>query len=215
MLARMIPLEPWLPRVRSYAYHFARRLPKHVDVDDLIGAAHEGLLKAAARYEPAWGPFRPFAYAVVHGAMLDELRATDYLTRYGRTRANQIAKTKRLLLLELNRPPYDDEVAARMGLPLGEYQRTDNEVQRRVIAEEHEVHADEPLADAELAARELKRNLAAAISRLPERTQRVLALYYWEGMKQAPIAAILGLTESRVCQILGETMAKLRVSLAA
>jgi RNA polymerase sigma factor for flagellar operon FliA len=209
-----------LPLVRRMAFRMARRLPPNVDVNDLIGAGTEGLLKAVQYYDAERYPqFEPYAKTRIRGAILDELRANDSLTRYGRSRMAEITNTIKELQHRLGRQPAEDEIAARMGIPLEQYQRLTGDLMRgptlqglsSVSADDAESGNATP--DALLLDSDLKRRLAAAMSKLSERTQQVLALYYQEECTQAEIGEILGVTESRVCQILGEATARLRALL--
>lgn len=209
-----------LPLVRRMAFRMARRLPPNVDVNDLIGAGTEGLLKAVQYYDAERYPqFEPYAKTRIRGAILDELRANDSLTRYGRSRMAEITNTIKELQHRLGRQPAEDEIAARMGIPLEQYQRLTGDLMRgptlqglsSVAADDAESNTITP--DAALLDSDLKRRLAAAMGKLTERTQQVLALYYQEECTQAEIGQILGVTESRVCQILGEATARLRAML--
>jgi RNA polymerase sigma factor for flagellar operon FliA len=209
-----------LPLVRRMAFRMARRLPPNVDVNDLIGAGTEGLLKAVQYYDAERYPhFEPYAKTRIRGAILDELRANDSLTRYGRSRMAEITHTIKELQHSLGRQPAEDEIAARLGMPLEQYQRLTGDLMRgptlqglsSVSADDAESSTATP--DAVLLDTDLKRRLAAAMQKLTERTQQVLALYYQEECTQAEIGEILGVTESRVCQILGEATARLRAML--
>ena len=209
-----------LPLVRRMAFRMARRLPPNVDVNDLIGAGTEGLLKAVAHYDPDRYPhFEPYAKTRIRGAILDELRANDSLTRYGRSRMAEITNTIKALQQSLGRQPAEDEVAERLGMPLEQYQRLTGDLMRgptlqglsSVSADDAESNTAGP--DTALLDNDLKRRLALAVGKLTERTQQVLALYYQEECTQAEIGEILGVTESRVCQILGEATARLRALL--
>jgi RNA polymerase sigma factor for flagellar operon FliA len=209
-----------LPLVRRMAFRMARRLPPNVDVNDLIGAGTEGLLKAVQYYDAQRYPqFEPYAKTRIRGAILDELRANDSLTRYGRSRMAEITNTIKELQHRLGRQPAEDEVAARMGIPLEQYQRLTGDLMRgptlQGLSSVAPDDAESGLAtpDALLLDSDLKRRLSAALSKLTDRTQQVLALYYQEECTQAEIGQILGVTESRVCQILGEATARLRAML--
>jgi RNA polymerase sigma factor for flagellar operon FliA len=209
-----------LPLVRRMAFRMARRLPPNVDVNDLIGAGTEGLLKAVQYYDAERYPqFEPYAKTRIRGAILDELRANDSLTRYGRSRMAEITNTIKELQHRLGRQPAEDEIAARMGIPLEQYQRLTGDLMRGPTMQGlSSVSADDAesgnaMPDALLLDSDLKRRLADAMSKLTERTQQVLALYYQEECTQAEIGQILGVTESRVCQILGEATARLRAML--
>jgi RNA polymerase sigma factor for flagellar operon FliA len=209
-----------LPIVRRLAFRMARRLPSHIEVNDLIGAGTEGLLRAVASFDAERFPqFEPYAKTRIRGAILDELRANDSLTRYGRERMGQVTKTIRSLQQELGRPPDETEIANALGVPVDQYQKMAAELTQGpallglsgVAGDDAESQA--PTPDAEFAEGDLKRRLTAAITDLPERQKQVLALYYQEECTQAEIGEILGVTESRVCQILGEATLRLRAKL--
>jgi len=191
-----------------------------VDVGDLIGAGTEGLLKAIAAYDPrVQARFETYADTRIRGAMLDELRAHDQMTRHGRKRMAEVSRAVRTLRQELGREPEEEEVAEALGLDLLAYQKLSETLARgpalgrlgEVDPEEIDSGHKDPLNIFEK--KQLKKQLVEAIGELPERTQMVLALYYQEDCTQAEIGEILGVTESRVCQILGEAAARLRARL--
>lgn len=210
-----------LPIVRRIAFRMARRLPPSVDVGDLIGAGSEGLIKAAEAYDPSAYPrFEPYAERRIRGAILDELRSWDPVTRHGRRRMVEVSKAVKRLSLKLGRAPEEDEVAAELNMKLEDYQRLSMELARgpmlgrlgQVEPDHVDSGFDDPASIYD--EKELKQRLVLAIKKLPERTQTVLALYYQEECTQAEIGQVLGVTESRVCQILGEASARLRALLS-
>ncbi|MEM9188692.1 MAG: RNA polymerase sigma factor FliA [Myxococcota bacterium] len=209
-----------LPLVRRIAFRMARRLPPNVDVNDLIGAGSEGLIKAADAYDPTSHPnFEPYAKTRIRGAILDELRSADAMTRHGRRRLAEVTKAMRALQNELGRPPNDEETAARLGIALDDYHKLVEAFARAPALRNLGAHEPDEVASNGLDParaydeKMLKKELAAAISKLPERTRMVLALYYQEECTQAEIGEILSVTESRVCQILGESVARIRVAM--
>lgn len=213
-------LKDGLPLVRRIAFRMARRLPANVEVDDLIGAGMEGLVKAVDAYDESRHPqFEPYAKARIRGAILDELRGADSLTRYGRSRLGDMTRAVSQLRHKLGREPEEDEVAAELKVPLEQYQKMAGDLVRGpALAGAYGVSPEDaesstPNPDRVYDQVELRRRLAAAIGELPERQQQVLALYYQEECTQAEIGAILSVTESRVCQILGEATLRLRASL--
>ncbi len=206
--------------VRRTAFRLARRLPPNVEVGDLIGSGTEGLLKAIERYDPVRYPrFEPYAEARIRGAILDELRAADAMTRHGRRRLAEVTRAIRKLETELGRSPEEEEVAAELGLPMETYQKLTEDLARGpALGRLGEIDPDDIVSSDDdpvghIADLELKPRLVAAIQKLPERVQTVLALYYQEECTQAEIGKILGVTESRVCQILGEATARLRAAM--
>lgn len=209
-----------MPLVRRMAYRLARRLPPNVDVGDLIGAGSEGLLKAIDSFDfDKYERFEPYAEARIRGAILDELRGADTMTRHGRRRMAEVTKAVRVLERELGRAPEDHEIAKALGMELEAFHKLSEDLAKGpALARLGELSPDDVAAEEGDAAhmiseRQQKERLVAAIKQLPERTQMVLALYYQEECTQAEIGEILGITESRVCQILGESSARLRAKL--
>ncbi|MCU0674523.1 MAG: RNA polymerase sigma factor FliA [Myxococcota bacterium] len=210
-----------LPLVRRLAFRLARRLPPNVDVGDLIGAGSEGLVRAADAYDPArHASFAAYAEMRIRGAMLDELRSLDPMTRHGRRRLAEVTKAVQELTRTLGRAPEEAEVAGHLGLELDEYRRLCEEAARvPALARTGDIDPDVLVqSDSDVFTiveeRERSELLARAIDALPERSRMVLALYYQEQCTQAEIGKILGVTEGRVCQILGESAARLRAALA-
>lgn len=208
-----------LPIVRRLAFRLARRLPPNVDVGDLIGAGTEGLLKAIEAYDVTNAArFETYAESRVRGAILDELRAQDALTRHGRRQMGEVTRVVRRLESELGRQPEEQEVADALGIELEAYHKLAENLSRApALANLGALDPDDVAGShdsaSELETRELKTQLVGAIKRLPERTQTVLALYYQEECTLAEIGQILGVTESRVCQILGDATVRLRAAL--
>ncbi|MEM7609420.1 MAG: RNA polymerase sigma factor FliA [Myxococcota bacterium] len=209
-----------LPIVRRLAFRLARRLPPSVEVDDLIGAGNEGLLKAIAAYQPTENArFEGYAERRIRGAMLDELRAMDPVTRHGRQRMRDVSRAIAELTQENGHPPGEAQVAERLGMDLESYRKLSGDLARAPAlghvgdAQPDDVVGQSPQPDARLLEGERKAQVAHAITLLPERTQQVLALYYQEECTQAEIGKILGVSEGRVCQILGEAAARIRAHL--
>lgn len=214
-MGREVLIARGLPLVQRIARAMVRRLPHWVDVADLIGAGYEGLVAACATYDPAVGEWEPYAGWRIRGAMLDEMRALDCLTRYARSWLNRREETLRRLRQELGREPSDVEVAERLGIPLGDYQRTLAQVDwSRGHNAVDEIEDGTGSVEERLVQDELHAQLRAAVARLSPRRQRALELYYEHEHTQLEIARELGVTESRVCQILSEAEAALRTVLA-
>lgn len=208
-----------LPIVRRLAFRLARRLPPNVDVGDLIGAGTEGLLKAIESYDASHSArFETYAESRVRGAILDELRSQDALTRHGRRQLGEVTRAMRNLESRLGRSPEEQEVADELGLELEAYHKlTENLARAPALANLGTLDPDDVAggmdSQVDVESRELKVQLIGAIQRLPTRTQTVLGLYYQEECTLAEIGQILGVTESRVCQILGDATARLRTAL--
>lgn len=229
LIARSVParssrdqrIAEGLPLVRRLAFRLAKRLPPNVDVGDLIGAGSEGLVRAADAYDRARHPsFAAYAELRIRGAMLDELRSLDPMTRHGRRKLAEVTKAVAELTRALGRPPEEEEVADHLGVELAEYRRMCEDAARvPALARTGDVDPDmlghgESDVFAIVEERERAELLAAAIEGLPERSRTVLGLYYQEQCTQAEIGRILGVTEGRVCQILGEAAARLRAALS-
>lgn len=215
LIARMLPV------IRRIAERLARRLPLHVRVDDLTSAGHVGLISAYQRFDPARGDdFDAYAERRIRGAMLDELRASDVLSRDLRSQNNQIAAAARTIEQRHGRRATEEDVARELDLPL-------DVVQTRMAraASSRTVSLDEPLADGgmiqiaddhmlpeeQLLRQEKMAAVSAALTSLPPRLRRVIELYYKEGRTLREIGAILGVTESRACQIHGEAVLQMRM----
>jgi RNA polymerase sigma factor for flagellar operon FliA len=208
-----------LPIVRRLAFRLARRLPPNVDVGDLIGAGTEGLLKAIESYDASHAArFETYAESRVRGAILDELRGQDALTRHGRRQFGEVTRAIRKLESRLGRVPEEQEVAQELNIDLAAYHKLTEHLSRapalaNLGAIDPDDVAGEESTSREIETRQLKGQLVDAVKKLPERTQTVVALYYQEECTLAEIGEILGVTESRVCQILGDATARLRASL--
>jgi RNA polymerase sigma factor FliA len=208
-----------LPALQRIAYQLARRLPRHVRVDDLVGAGREGLVSAIARFDPARDEgFEAYAECRIRGAMLDELRASDPLSRDQRAHAQRIAASTRTLGARLGRAPAADEIAADLGISLDTYWEwlaagatgltceldVDDDPATRVHDPQVEP-ADECLARAEL-----KAAINRAAETLSERSRQFLRLHYVEGRTLRQIGELYGVSESRVSQIMTEAVAHIR-----
>jgi RNA polymerase sigma factor for flagellar operon FliA len=208
-----------LPIVRRLAFRLARRLPPNVDVGDLIGAGTEGLLKAMESYDASHAArFETYAEARVRGAILDELRGQDALTRHGRRQFGEVTRAIRRLESRLGRMPEEQEVADELNIDLAAYHKLSEHLSRapalaNLGAIDPDDVAGEESTGREIETRQLKAQLVDAMKKLPQRTQTVLALYYQEECTLAEIGQVLGVTESRVCQILGDATARLRATL--
>ncbi len=222
-------IENYLPMVRRAAVKMIGRLPANVELDDLIQAGVIGLMDAMQRYENGHGAqFETFAMQRVRGAMLDELRGTDWVPRSVRKNQRDIAGAVHALENNLQRPPTDAEIAAKLAMPLQAYHEMLVDVRSAQLvytddyeASDGETHyldrhmPDNAAADpsAMLADRRFREALVAAIGDLPEREQYVMSMYYEHDMNLKEIAAVLNVTESRVCQLHSQSVARLRARL--
>jgi RNA polymerase sigma factor for flagellar operon FliA len=226
-----VNIENYLPMVRRAAARMIGKLPANVEMDDLVQAGVMGLMDAMQRYETGHGAqFETFAMQRVRGAMLDELRGTDWVPRSVRKSQRDIAGAVHALENKLQRAPTDAEIAGHMALPLQDYHDmlTDVRSAQLVYADDYEAadgdthyldrhlkpdEAGDPAA--QLSDRRFREALVAAIENLPEREQYVMSMYYEHDMNLKEIAAVLGVTESRVCQLHSQSVARLRSKLKA
>jgi RNA polymerase sigma factor for flagellar operon FliA len=210
-----------LPTIRRIASLLARRLPGHVRVDDLVSAGCQGLCAALGRFDRARAEgFDAYAEMRIRGAMLDELRANDPLSRDQRLRTKQIAAATRALQSRLGRAPHADEIAAELRIPLETFwawQTTTathfstnalGDAEADPIAELSDASME--LADERLCRGERERALRVAMEALPVRLQRVLELHYVDGLTLRQIGEQLGVSESRVCQLESAAFRRIR-----
>lgn len=223
-LSRDEAIRRYVPLVRRIAHHLIARLPASVELDDVIQAGMMGLLDALQRYEDHHGAqFETYAAQRIRGAMLDSLRAHDWLPRGVRRAQRRIDKALRALEHRLGRSPSEAEIAAELGLSLADYRRLleDARGTQLLYCEDLPPGTEDEREDAEVAGRaadplarledrRFREALVAAIERLPERERQVMGMYYEQELNLREIAAVLGVTESRVCQIHAQAIARLR-----
>ena len=211
-----------IPIVAHLVREVAARIPLSVDRDDLRSAGLVALVTAAHAFDASRGvPFSAYAATRVRGALLDELRATDWATRSVRRRSREIEATRQRLATAVGAFPDDTAVADALGLTPAEIARTDADVSRATVLSLH--GPDDAIADlvstdspgpADLVERaERLEYLADAIAELPERLQVVVRGYFLEERPMAEIAAELGVTESRISQLRAKALVMLRGAL--
>ncbi len=213
--------------VKYIAYRLAVRLPSHVNVNDLIGAGMVGLLEAIDRFDPQRGvKLETFAYIRVKGAMLDELRAMDWVAPSIRQKSRQLQDTYATLEARLGRPPSEDETAHALGISMEEYQTLLYKVQGLAVisledlgiskGEKEEDYLDclqdkaEAGPEVNTGFEEIKKILAQSIDILPEKEKIVLSLYYYDELTLKEIGDVIGLTESRICQLHSQAILRLK-----
>jgi RNA polymerase sigma factor for flagellar operon FliA len=204
------------------------KLPPSVEVDDLIQVGLIGLADALSRYEASQGvQFETFATQRIRGAMLDELRGGDWMSRGTRRQQREIEGAVRKLEQKLGRAPVESEIALEMGLPLLEYQDLLGKVRGTQLVYLEDMSGDEGdedfldrhVADHDnnplfkLQDHRMREALVGAIKNLPEREQFMMSMYYEHDMNLKEIAVVLKVTESRVCQLHSQAIARLRVKL--
>ncbi len=223
------------PLVKYVAGRLSSNLPQTVDTADLISYGVFGLIDAIDKFEPDRGiKFETYAIARIKGAIIDELRALDWVPRSVRARARDIENAYITLENRLKRVPTDAEVAAELGISLrelddllarlaytsvvsfeelwsGSQDREERSSQGAAQIRDH--RAEDPVEVYE--SKELRQILADAIDRLPERERAVITLYYYEGLTLKEIGTILGVTESRVSQLHTKAVLRLRARVRA
>ncbi|MBL8446041.1 MAG: RNA polymerase sigma factor FliA [Zoogloeaceae bacterium] len=214
----------YAPLVKRIAYHLMAKLPASVQVEDIIQNGMLGLLDAIGRYEEGLGAqFETYAVQRIRGAMLDGLRENDWLPRSLRRDMRRIEAAIHALEQQFGRQPTERELADSLDMPLAEYQKMlqeargyqlvyfedfteedgDDYLERHFVG--NEADPLEILMDAGM-----RSQLVKAIEDLPEREKTVMGLYYEEDLNLREIGEILGVSESRVCQLHSQAIARLR-----
>jgi len=214
----LLSAEAYLPFVRKVARRVASRLPSSVEVDELVSAGTVGLMEALGRYDARGGrSFETYAEFRIKGAIFDDLRRVDPVKRSTRAVQARLAQAEGKLAQKLGRAPERDELAVALKVDVAEVDAQLHRAQRgEVFLSERIQIVDERQADPEAQVVQKARISAMkeAVSALNARQQTVLSLYYVEDLSQQEIGGILGVTESRVCQILSQLRRKLHGALA-
>jgi RNA polymerase sigma factor FliA len=221
------------PLVKYVAGRMASGLPTHVEEADLISYGLIGLISAIERFELEREiKFETYAIPRIRGAIIDELRALDWVPRSVRAKARQIERANVKLEHKLQRPPTDEEMAAELDMEMEDFQEALIQISNSTIAALDELWtvsdssgdqislldtlqdpgAPDPAKAAD--ATDLKDRVADAIARLPEREKLVIALYYYENLTLREIGEVLGVTESRVSQLHTKAVLRLRSHLS-
>jgi RNA polymerase sigma factor FliA len=215
----------YYPLVQRIARRMAARLPSGIDVDELVSPGVIGLIEAVERYDPSRGiAFEPYAKHRIQGAILDALRAMDWVPRAVRQRGTQLEETRRTLTRQLGRPPTAREIADRLGVEVGvvhaliEDAAAQAPVSLDAPSEPGESLPVERVAGGEdpesTFARDEQRHAATmATAGLPERERLAIEMFYFEDRSLKEIAAVLGVTDSRVSQLCAQGIKRLRLVL--
>jgi RNA polymerase sigma factor for flagellar operon FliA len=230
-LDRNALIKQYQPLVRRLAHHMMAKLPPSVEVDDLIQVGLIGLADALTRFESSQGvQFETFATQRIRGAMLDELRENDWMSRGSRKSQKDIEMAMRRVEHRLGHTPKESEIAAEMGMSLVDYQSLLGKVRGTQLVyledmsrhgEDDDTYLDRHVADSDadplnmLRDQKLREALVAAIKLLPEREQYIMSMYYEQDMNLKEIAAVLDVTESRICQLHSQSIARLRAKMRA
>jgi len=214
--------------VKYMANRMAISLPPFVEMDELISCGIEGLIEAADKYDHQRKvKFETYAIARIKGAIIDGLRAMDWVPVSVRQKSKELEKAYSRIETRLGRNATDQEVAEELGITMEQYQNLLRDVSlatilyledflpgeegsqnRRIMDLIEDDQAENALNMAELT--DTKRLLAEAISRLPEKEKLVLELYYYEGLNLKEIGAVMGLSESRISQLHSKSILRLR-----
>jgi RNA polymerase sigma factor for flagellar operon FliA len=217
-------VQRFAPLVKRIAYHLMARLPSSVQVDDLVQNGMMGLLDAINRFEAGMGAqFETYAAQRVRGSMLDGLRENDWLPRSLRRDFRRIEVAIAQLEQERGRPPSEKELAVALGMTLADYQKMLQDARgHQLISFEDLVEGgDDDFLDRHftddssepskiLEDASLRRMLVQGIELLPEREKMMMALYYEQDLNLREIGEVMGVTESRVCQLHSQAVARLR-----
>ncbi|TFW32064.1 RNA polymerase sigma factor FliA [Massilia horti] len=216
-----------MPLVKRLAHHMKAKLPPSVEVDDLIQAGMMGLLDAINRYEDNHGAqFETYAVLRIRGAMLDELRNSDWMPRSTRQNMRKVEEAMATLTQRLGRPPSESEVARMLKMPLEDYQEMlfDSGGHQLVYYEDfHEDDGNDSFLDRyavddsdplrSLLETDFRQAVIDAIDALPPREKLLMGLYYEEELNLKEIGAVMGVSESRVSQLHTQAVARLRASM--
>lgn len=220
-------LDEHLHIVKIIAYQVAGGLPQHIDVNDLISAGMIGLLESIERFDSSRGvQFNTYASIRVRGAMMDELRSMDWMTRSMRDKSNQLERAYGEIEKKTGRPAEEEEVAGLLGVSTEGFNALLSEVRSLSVLNLEDMglknlddgmdildcikdpNAKDPVSA--MKATELKRGVASAIALLPEKEKLIISLYYYEELTLKEIGKVLDLTESRVCQLHTQIMHRLK-----
>ncbi|KQM69721.1 RNA polymerase sigma factor FliA [Xylophilus sp. Leaf220] len=229
-LDREAMIRQYVPLVRRLAHHMIAKLPPNIEIDDLIQVGMMGLAEALSRYQASQGvQFETFATQRIRGAMIDELREGDWMSRGSRKSQKDIEHAVRRLEQRLGRSPLESEIAAELEMTLTDYQSLLAKVRGTQLVyledmgagQDDDSFLDRHVADSDadpmqqLRDQRLRTSLVAAIEGLPEREKFIMSMYYDDDMNLKEIAAVLGITESRVCQLHSQSIARLRARMRA
>ena len=221
----------YAPLVKFVAGRLGSGLPAHVDESDLVSYGLLGLIGAIERFDPTREiKFETYAIARIRGAIIDELRALDWVPRSVRSRAREIERAMAELERRLHRAPTDEEIAAKLGITVEDLEGSLMEISRSSIAALDELwtvsaggdqialidtieDTQGPEPQSALAQAEMREALGEAIARLPEREKLVVTLYYYEELTLREIGEVLGVTESRISQLHTKAILRLKARL--
>lgn len=212
----------YTPFVKRIAYHLMGRLPSNVQIEDLVQAGMIGLMEAVRNYDAAQGAsFETYAGIRIRGAMLDEVRSGDWTPRSVHRKQRELAEAMRRVENRKGADARDHEVAAELGVGLDEYHHILADAAGARIFSLDAADDDEESYDHHVASQgedphqslertNFRNALAEAVKALPQREALIMSLYYEEELNLREIGEIIGVSESRICQIHGEALLRLR-----
>jgi RNA polymerase sigma factor for flagellar operon FliA len=222
----------YAPLIKFIAQKIAVRLPSNIELDDLISSGVIGLMDAIEKYDPTRdNTFKTYAEFRIRGAILDELRAQDWVPRSVRDKAKMVDRTMVVLETELGRLPTDEEVAQRLNMSMDEFHDLVNQTRpvsllsmddlttfsngdkKSIINILEGTKYNNPLNQLNL--KVVKEIVTRAIQELPEKQRLVLSLYYYEDLNLKEIGKVLRVTESRVSQLHAQAVTRLRAKLSS
>lgn len=217
------------PLVRMIATRMVRRFPNHIEVEELINIGTLGLIDAIDRFDAARGvPFKSYAEIRIRGAIVDSLREADWIPRSVRRRFARLESARTLLRAQLGREPTREEMAGSLEVSVDMYDDLVGGAEiRRLVSLEAPIDdesggttvGDQVSDDTAVAVveqwihKETQSQVTGAIQRLPEKERQVVSLYYQRGLNLKEIGEILGVTESRVCQLRKQAVERLQQKL--
>jgi RNA polymerase sigma factor for flagellar operon FliA len=227
ILDRDTAIERYSPLVKRMAHYMLAKLPPSVQLDDIIQAGLIGLMDAINRFQENQGTqFETYATQRIRGAILDELRSNDWLPRGLRRSLREIEGAISKLEQRLKRPPTEREMAKEMGVSLREYQHLLQEARGYQLfhiedfaSGDEDGFLDRNCPDAQanplerLQDERLREALVQAIEQLPDRERLLMSLYYDKELNFREIASVLDVSESRICQLHSQAVARLRVKI--
>jgi RNA polymerase sigma factor for flagellar operon FliA len=229
-LSRDAQLKHYLPMVKRLAHHLLGKLPANVEFDDMFQAGMIGLMDAIGRYEEGQGTqFETYANQRIRGSMLDELRNNDWLPRSVRKNQRAIQAAMSKLEHRLGRAAAESEIAREMNISLERYQELLQDAKGSQLFyfddygtdDDNGSFLDRHVADTDAASdpvatlndNRFRAELVKHIDDLPEREKQLMGLYYEQELNFREIAAVMGVTESRICQLHTQAVTRLRAKL--
>ncbi|MEM6511612.1 MAG: RNA polymerase sigma factor FliA [Pseudomonadota bacterium] len=215
-------VEKHISLVKRIAQHLAARLPSTVDIDDLMQSGMVGLLEASNNFDASRGAsFETYAGIRIRGAMLDDIRKHDWTPRSVHHKYRQVTEAINSIEAETGKPARSTEIAKRLGIAVEEYHKiladsassrlfSLDESMDETVLQRTRPQSDTATPDQELDQEQFRDELIAAVDQLPERERLVLSLYYEREMNLKEIGEVLDVTESRVCQIHGQAIMRMR-----